>query len=338
MRCRVPLVLALLLIAGGCTPTESPETSTSKPHYKMGEMLSDSSYALVVESSSGTDTVGVKSFQERFRMLRGQQELENHPPARSPNIDTSLARKVVDQIVSRHVMVGEVQRRGIQVDSGRLERRVDKVKRKLEEDSTFQRSLDSVWSREANNLRLERLWETLAGRAEAPTESEIEEYRREQRQKEVRLRYILFEVDSDAPRSRRDSVRVQAEAVLDSIEDGASFATMAERHSDSPTATIGGKTPSYQPEDQFADPVEKTVSTLRDSGERVQEPVRARDGFYIIQLEDRRLSPLMGRGEARWKLLNERRRDSVAAARRALMEEAVVRVNPEVVPLSLGRE
>ena len=151
----------------------------------------------------------------------------------------------------------------------------------------------------------------------------------------MRLRYIFFNVSQNASAQQRDSVEALAEAVLDSINGGTSFEEMARRYSDSPTAEIGGKTPRYRPEGQFTGALGEAVSALQDSGEIVQKPIMENDGIYIVQLKDRRLSPPMERGEARWKLLTKRRRDSVQAGKRALLERAIVRANPTVVSLSL---
>lgn len=299
----------------------------------MGDSLSDTTYAVVVQSPYGTDTLRTDAYRQRLAALRREAEASERPP------DTALHRTAVQRFVGRHVMMGAAHRWGIEVDSGRLADRMERIRGKYESEAAFRRALaeqgltpDSVRSREADDLRLEALWETLAERAEVPTEAEIDEYRREQRLQEVRLQYILFRVDPQAAPQQRDSVHALAEAVLDSIKGGASFGEMARRHSDSPTAAIGGKTPRYKPADQFTGALGEALSTLQDTGEVVQEPVRAGDGVYIVRLEDRR-SPLMSRGEARWKLLSQRRRDSVEAAQRALMAEAVVRVNPDVVSL-----
>jgi parvulin-like peptidyl-prolyl isomerase len=325
------LTLAGVLAIGGCGSESEPGSAPEWRPYALGDSLSDTTYAVVVQSPYGTDTLRADAYRQRVAALSRAAEASDPPP------DTTLHRTAVRQFVGRHVMVGAAHRRGVEVDSGRLADRMERIRGEYESEAAFRQALaeqgltpDSVRRREADDLRLEAFWETLAERAEVPTNAEIDEYRREYRREEVRLRYIFFRVDPQAAPQRRDSVRALAEAVLDSIRGGASFAAMARRHSDSPTAMVGGRTPRYKPEGQFTGALGEALSTLQDTGDVVREPVRAEDGTYIVRLEDRR-SPRMSRGEARWKLLSQRRRDSVEAAQRALMAEAVVRVNPDVV-------
>jgi len=329
------LALAGILMLGGCAES-GPDSSPERLTYTLGEALSDSSVALVVRSPYGVDTLRTEPYRRQLKTLRREAE-----ETKGRLADTTLNRTAVRRYVTRHVMLGEAQRRGIAVDSGKLDRRMERLERQYENERAFRRALeeqgltrDSIRRREANELRLKTLEEQLAGRAEVPTESEIQDYRRDHRQPEVRLRYIFFDRPRDASLQQRDSVQAHAEAVLDSLQSGASFGDLARRHSDSPTATIGGKTPKYKPQEQFEGALGEAVSALQDSGELVQAPVQGDEGVYIVQLEDRRLSPLMERGEARWKLLTRRRRDSVQAGKRALLEKATVRENPKIVSLS----
>lgn len=331
---RLLALVGLLVLTGGCVSESQKGAPSEQRAYTLGGALSNASYAVVVRSPYGTDTLRTDTYRQKLTTLRQKAEA----PKRSPDT-TTLHRVAVRQFVGRHVMVGEAHQRGVEVDSGRLADRMERIRGEYESEAAFRRALeeqgltlDSVRSREADNLRLESLSEALADQAEVPTESEIDEYRHEQRREEVRLRYIFFRIDQGSSPQHRDSVWTRAETVLDSIKTGYSFAAMARRHSDSPTAVIGGKTPRYRPEAQFSGALKEALSTLQDTGEVVQEPVRAADGIYIVRLEDRR-SPLMSRGEARWDLLSQRRSDSLEAAQRAFMAGAVVRVNPDIVSL-----
>lgn len=331
------LLLALVggSVLGGCTVSD-PDPASDRPAYTFGKALSDSAYALVVKSPYGADTLRTEAYKQRLKALRQEAG------PRSSVTDTTLHRTVVRGYVTRHVVLGEAQNQEIAVDSGQLDQRMQKLERQYESEDAVRRTLrergltrDSIREREANELRIRELGERLAQRAEVPTESEIQDYRRDQRQTEVRLHYIFFNVSQNASAQQRDSVEALAEAVLDSINGGASFEEMARRYSDSPTAQIGGKTPRYRPERKFRGALGEAVSALQDSGEIVQKPIMENEGIYIVQLKDRRLSPLMERGEARWKLLTKRRRDSVQAGKRALLEKATVRANPKIVSLSL---
>jgi parvulin-like peptidyl-prolyl isomerase len=334
----LPTLACVIALTSGCASEPQEGATTGWRSYTLGDSLSDPAYAVTVQSPYGADTLRTSAYDQLLTALRQETKASNRPP------DTTLHRMAVRQFVKRHVMIGEAHRRKIEVDSQRLADRVERIHKNYSSEAASQNVpdrqrpvLESIRSREADDLRMEALWEMLAERAEVPTEAEIDAYRRRQRQQEVRLQYIFFDVDPQAPSQRWENVRSRAEAVLDSIEDGASFEKMARHHSDSPTAIVGGRTPRYKPEERFTGALGEALSTLQDTGEVVQEPIRTGDGIYIVRLEDRR-SLLMSRGKAKWKLLSQRRRDSVKAGQRALMKDATVRVNPDVVFLRLDNQ
>ena len=329
----LPTLAGVIALTLGCASEPQEGATTGWRSYTLGDSLSDSAYAVTVQSPYGGDTLRTSDYDQLLTTLRQKTK----PSDRLS--DKTLHRTAVRQFVRRHVMIGEARRREIEVDSQRLADRVERIRRNHSSKTASQNIpdeqesvLESIRSREADDLRMEALWETLAERAEMPTEAEVDAYRRRQRQQEVRLQYIFFDVDPQASSRQWENIQSRADAVLDSIEGGASFAKMARHHSDSPTATVGGKTPRYRPEDKFTGALGEALAKLQDTGEMVREPIRTEDGIYIVRLEDRR-SPLMNLGEAQWKLLSQRRRDSVKAGQRALMEDATVRVNPDVVLL-----
>lgn len=337
-----PRGVAVFLLLGGvftivaCASETSTNDGPDAPSYSLGSPLADSSLALVVESPYGRDTVQSDTYREKLASLRREQE-GTHP-------DTSFHRSIVRGYTLRHVMVGEAREREVEIDSGRLARRMRAHQQGYENRSAFRRALakqgtsvDSVRQREANTLRVKQLRSVLAKDTDPPTEAEVQTFRRKQRREEVRLRYILFSADSNASGTSSESTMGQAEAVLDSIEAGASFPVMARRHSDAPTSKVGGIMPRYRPVDQFEKPMTNAIETLRDSGKVADAPVPTSHGIYLVQLVDRRTSPLMPKGKARWKLLNKRRRETIRRGVRSLLKRAEVRVNPQLVELGYSQ-
>jgi len=327
----VLLLLSGLFVVGvgGCASETNKDSKPDQPPYALEASLTDSSVALVIESRYGRDTVRASAYQNRLTALREDEEREVS--------SIGLHETAVRGYALRHVMVGEAQERGTEIDSSRLARRMRARRQGYEDRTAFQQalaeqggSIDSLRTREANTLRVEQLQSTFAENAAPPTDPEVRAFRREQRQKEVRLRYILFQTDPDSSGDVPPSAEKKARMVLDSAKAGTSFSALARRHSDSPTAEIGGLMPQYQPIRQLNESIAEPIRTLQDSGEVARSPVRTPRGIHLIQLVDRQTSS-PSEGEARWRLLSERRRRAIRDAQRSVLEAAEVKPNPEIV-------
>lgn len=345
------ILLGLALLGlGGCQQSEeSASQGPMPPAYQLGQPLADTSIAVVVQSPYGRDTMQAATFRQKARRIRRERRRQREstgafltrPPDRSP---TPVARQVIDPFVTRHVMWGEAQTQDLEVDSARLERNMSRLRGQYESEKAFREAVqeqgltvDSVRVQQATKLRAEQLWENMAGRATPPSDSAVRAYRQGRLQEKVQLRHILFQLPADASDAVVDSIRVQAQAVLDSIQNGASFAKMARRHSDAPSAKLGGRRRSV-PVDRLKEPIAEALAPLQSSDALVDAPVVTERGVHLLQLVRRNEAAGMKRGEAKWALLSKRRQDAVDQALRSLKEEVVVRVNPSLVSTDWARE
>ncbi|MFB6271307.1 MAG: peptidylprolyl isomerase [Salinibacter sp.] len=324
------------MAAGGCTSETGTDEGSDAPPYSLRSPLDDTSLALVVESPYGRDTVPAATYREQLASLRRNQG--------GGGDDTRLHRTAVRGYVLRHVMKGEARERELEIDSTRLARRMRAHQQGYEDRSAFRAALakqgisvDSLRQKEVNTLRIKKLQSALAEETEPPTKSEVRNFRQKQRHEEVRLRYIYLRSDSSASAGEPEPPREQARAILDSLEAGRAFPALARRHSDAPTAKVGGLMPRYRAANHFEKPMVEAIEALRDSGDVVSSPVETSQGLYIVQLVDRRTSPLMSRGEARWRLFDKRRRETIQEAQRSLLRTAEVRVNPQIIQLEVPR-
>jgi len=336
-------LLALLAVVGcgGGSGGDDAQPQTAFA-FDMGPPLSDTSYAIVVQSEYGVDTLRTAVYRRKLRELRQQQSQPTQSQGQAASAaGTASHRRMLEQFVARHVMAGAAKANDVEVDSTRLERKMERRRNQYESEAALRAALkeqgltvDSVRKQQANTLRIQQLGEKWAGQVDMPSQSEIEEFRRDPQNRKVRARHIAFQVGKDAPSDTIDSVRARARAVLDSIQNGAPFAEMARRHSDAVTASMGGMkrvaTPK-QMDDRFAE----AVQALQDTGDVTEELIRTERGFHLFKLVDQ---ARLTRGQAKWKLFSKRRQQAMQEKQRALLEQATVHINPDVVRVSLSDE
>ena len=338
------LIGAVLLVLGGCQQSNPSTAEGGKPPaYERGEPLSDTSLAVVVRSPYGRDTMKASAFRQKAQQIReGREGKQNRTGAsltvRPDPSHPPVAQQVIDPLVTRHVMWGEAQVRDLAVDSARLERNMRGLRAQYENEQAFRQAVqqrgltvDSVRAQQATRLRAEQLWENMAGQATPPSDSAVQAYRQARLTENVQLRHILFRLPTGASDATVDSVRRRAQAVLDSIRNGASFASMARRHSEAPSAKLGGRRRAV-PVDRLKEPVAQALAPLQPPDALVEAPVVTERGVHLLQLVRRNEDAGMKRGEAKWALFSKRRQEAVDQALRSLKDEVVVHVNPALVP------
>ena len=130
---------------------------------------------------------------------------------------------------------------------------------------------------------------------------------------ELRARHILVE--------NRDT----ANDLIQQIEAGADFATLAQRHSKGPSATSGGDL-GYFGRDQMVPEFAQVAFTL-EPGTVSKKPVHTKYGWHIIKVEDRRAAPPPSFEESAPQIQREESRAIVAGIVQDLSKEAkVIRV------------
>ncbi len=323
----------------GCGNTNSPNGSAEDDAvaYQVGEPLQDTSYAIVVSSEYGSDTLTAADYRQQVQLL-----MRRIPPNQmNDERRQEMHRNLVQQFATRHVLLGEAQQSGVQADTAQVNMQMRQMRGQFQSEEEFQKALaasgmteDSLRNMAAARVRMQAMQEQMASEVEAPTESEIEQYRRDQQQEEISARHILFRVGENAPQDTVDSVRATAQAILDSAQVGSAFAGLARRHSQGPTASRGGDL-GYFTRDRMVEPFADAAFALSDSGDIADEPVRTRFGYHVIQLTGRRMQQMTDTAQARRNLMNEQRQTALEERRDELLARATVRINPQVVEVDL---
>lgn len=331
--------LCTLLIFAGCNQSESAESAEVEDDgtpYQVGEPVSDSTVAIVVSSDFGTDTLSAAQYQQVLSF-----QMQRIPPNQRGEAQMQdIHRTLVQQYVSQIVTAGEADRRGVEPDSALVEAQFQRQRSQFETEQAFEEALtssgltrDSLRQYIVEQMKQQELLQQMAEEAGEPSEEELQEYQEENRR--IRAQHILLRLEEDAEESTADSVLARAEALLDSLDSGADFTALAQRHSEGPSAPQGGDL-GYFTKDRMVEPFAEAAFALSDSGDVAPEPVRTQFGYHLIRLTDS--GAPMDSSRARSALMNEKRREAVTEGQERLMASATVRINPDVVQADLEDE
>jgi peptidyl-prolyl cis-trans isomerase C len=321
-------LLAGALLLAGCGNSGGSSDSDSVP-YTVGDAVSDSSVALIVSSEYGADTLSAQQYNRQ-----AQQRLGRIPPQeQSTDTVQAIHRELVRSVAGQHMMRGRAQAADISVDSAQVEARFQKITQRYPDQETLRKQLaqsgmtmDSLRNYIATQMRAQQLQQQMAESAESPSDEEVDAYSKENRR--IRAQHILLRTGQNASQQKVDSARSAAEALVDSAEAGADFSALARRHSEGPSAEKGGDL-GFFTRNQMVDPFAEAAFALSDSGDVAPEPVQTRFGFHVIRLTN--AGEPMDTTKARQQMMQERRRDAFNEELDALLQDATIRANPNVV-------
>ena len=329
--------MAVLFIAGcGGEETDSADNGdVGESQYRMGEPITDSTYAIIVEMEGGEDeTLTTQVFQERYQTFIQQVPAVAVDPTQSQE----LRRGIAEEFIRRTLIRAEAERLGLEPDTAKVAEQITMIRSSFSSEEQLneilaQRGLtmDSLRSSIEEEVLLQQMQERMIEGATEPTAEELADFRAEQSQ-QVRAQHILFRVPEP---SQKDSVYEQAETVLDSIQAGADFAEMAARYGSDGTRMRGGDLGYFSKNDMVA-PFADAAFALSDSGDVAEEPVETNFGYHLIRLTGRRTAELMDSTQAQAMMMQERQREAFDAAYDELRQDVVIRINPDVVQVDLN--
>ncbi len=115
-------------------------------------------------------------------------------------------------------------------------------------------------------------------------------------QEQVRARHILIKVPPDADNERVEEIREKAEQIRAQAKKGEDFASLAEKHSEGPTAEKGGDL-GFFPRGRMVKEFEDAAFSLKQG--EISPIVRTQFGFHIIKVEDHKQERLQSLDEVR---------------------------------------
>lgn len=332
------LAPALLVLAVGLSACngddENADAANDEVSYNIGEPIQDSTYAAIVSSEFGSDTLTTEEFRSNVQLASRQMPMQQGQ-------QDEMRRQVLERFIMTHLLQGEVKRMDIQTDTAQVNAQFQQFRQQFPSDSAYRRVLaqqgmteDSLRGMFAQRVRMQVLQDTMRATAEEPTDAEIDTFR-QQRANEVRAQHILLRVPEGAPAEQADSVEQLAEALIDSAQAGTDFAELARRHSDGPSAERGGDLRWFSKGDMVP-AFEEAVFALQDSGDVAEEPVRTRFGYHVIRLTGQREAEPMERAKARQQMMQQREQEAIQQEMDRLRGTATVRLNRDVVDVELN--
>ena len=180
-------------------------------------------------------------------------------PAEYQNVPLAkIFDDLLTNLINRKVIVQAARAEGLTKTEG-VRRRVSFFLDGLHQEMFLSREISSVLTEEHLRAAYERMLRL------APA------------QEEVHARHILVEK------------RETAQDLIDKLNAGEDFATLAQRHSKGPSATSGGDLGFFGREQMVPEFAE--VAFALESGAVSQKPIRTKFGWHVIKVEDRRAAP-----------------------------------------------
>ncbi len=152
------------------------------------------------------------------------------------------------------------------------------------------------------------------------SDKEIEEYYEQDMEQffepeQVKAKHILLIVKKDASEKEVAETRKKALDILDQLNKGEKFETLAKKYSEDPSSAEKGGDLGYFKKGQMVKPFEETAFSLKPG--ETSSPVRTQFGFHIIQVEDKK--------QARTKPLEEVKSEIEEDIRKEKAQELVKR-------------
>lgn len=209
--------------------------------------------------------------------------------------EDQLQRQVLERLILQTLQLNVAERRGIRVDSATLDAAVRRVADRnglsltAFRDALEAEGLDMAQFREQlrREIILSRLRQRVMRERVDVTDQEIDQFLERNRvgEPEYALSQILIGLPEAASADAIDTARSEAEAVLQRLQDGESFARVAAAVSDARNALEGGDL-GWRAASELPDVVADALADLPVGA--VTPILRTSAGFLIYELRDRR--------------------------------------------------
>ena len=226
-------------------------------------------------------------------LISVRQDLEQRnvrmPPAEE------LRRQVLERLIMQTLQLNVAERRGIRVDSATLDAAVRRVAERNGlsltglRDALEAQGLDMARFREQlrREIVISRLRQQVMNQRVDVTEQEIQQFieRNSSLDREYRLEQILISVPEAASANAIAEARARADAVVERLDDGESFARVAASESDARNALEGGDM-GWRPASQLPQAGAAAIRELEPG--QYTSPLRTPAGFQIYRLRETR--------------------------------------------------
>jgi len=209
-----------------------------------------------------------------------------------------LREDVLKQLIDEQLLLQEVKKKGLEPTSEDVQNEIKKIKENFETEGEFKKFLAANDINEPQlsdyvkkQLAVQNLVEDVTADLEV-TDSEVREYYEENeeiftRPEEREVRHILIGFEGNDMGAKRSQLeaKVEAERILQKIEQGADFAQLAEEFSEDPGTKNNGGLLTVTRGGGFVQEFEDAAFNLA-KGEVTSAPVKTQYGYHIIKVEE----------------------------------------------------
>lgn len=209
-----------------------------------------------------------------------------------------LEKQVLERLIVDSLQLQFAARTGLKVDDAQLDKTIDRIaaqnkltieefKATIEKDGIyFQKFRDDI----RNEITVSRLREREVDGRIVISEAEVDNYlttqaNRGEEQDEFEIAHILIRTPEDSSPEDLEKAKSKAQAALNQLASGASFAEVSAAFSDTPNALEGGNM-GWKSGAQIPALFLNELKSLQ-AGE-IAKPLRSPNGFHILKLLNRR--------------------------------------------------
>ena len=267
--------------------------------------LSAEEAAVVVAKVNGTDiTEGeVQKVLGMFRKQMGGRV----PPEQFEAALPRLRERIVEELVMRQIMLGEVAKQGISLSDSEFAEIKGELAAELPPGTTLETYMAETGTTETEMREQMAVRKMIIAKADAvakPSDEEIQKFYDENKEgftqgESVAASHILIKVDPADDDAAKAAKRARLEDLRKQILEGADFAELAQANSDCPSASSGGDLGSFG-RGQMVPEFEDAAFTQPVGS--VGEIVETQFGFHLAKVTERQEAKAIDFGEAKTRI------------------------------------
>jgi peptidyl-prolyl cis-trans isomerase C len=214
-----------------------------------------------------------------------------------PDRRDEIYRSALDQLIVYTLLSQESKTRGIKVDDGEIEQKMQELRGQFPTQAAFEKALkdrgmtaDNVRKDARVDISVNKVMNAEVANVPGPSDADAKAFydknpERFKRDEQVRASHILVRVDPNATAAAKQKARAEIESVLAQLKAGGNFAKLAQQHSQDGSAAQGGDL-GFFPRGEMVPEFDKAAFALRKG--QLSGIVTTQFGYHIILVTDRK--------------------------------------------------
>lgn len=251
------------------------------------------------------DAIAVAAFQRAY--LDQLRTFEQVQGAVRPTDIEEIKYRALNQLIGMRLLMQAARDEGIRVSRREVDQRLEQIRGSFPTRSEYERQLQLRNMTEADlrkaveeSLMAEKLQEKLAQRLQVTDEEVARAY------EQVKLRQILIR-PQQATEAGRKAAESRARQLVQRLRNGADFAELARQESDDEATRAQGGELGFVGHGALPEAVEEVAFKLKPGA--VSDPIQTDEGYYIIQVLEKKEPKGQAFEEAKPGLVEQIRRE-----------------------------